>query len=558
MPNLLTRLLESPDNLVEGIAKISELLGVKISRSSLKRDVLEHPDHPTLFCISDILTRYGIENAAIQIAPDKLSEVPTPFITILTGKKKTDNYFTVVKEVKDQQVLFFDDQRSKWNKMPLEEFGKAWNRIVLMCETTDNAGEADYENVIKQEGKKKSRLIAAISCLPVLLFAAIAYSGFKETTYPVIPFSFALLTVFGMFVCAMLLLYEFGQYSPFLQQLCTSRENTDCSAVLKSKGSNIGGVSWTLIGSSYFSGLALFLLFSGTEQPSNFFLLACTSLLAVLYLPYSLFYQWRVVKQWCPLCLLIQLTLLIQFLVAISAGWFNATLLHEISVACVIRLAASFLISYVLIASLFFTFKESKRNKSENADLKKIAYNSELFWAILKDQKQLTEVPTGLGITFGNPHAKYTVIKLCNPYCGPCSKAHKPFEDLINSSSILKGQIIFSVSKMETEPRIETVRHFLNAAANRSEKEVKKMLDEWYGLEVKDYDFLVNKYPATGSLERHDTMVRAMREWSEGQRINFTPTFFVSSRSVENGDVHFYQLPKIYKVTDLAYFLTND
>ena len=51
--------------------------------------------------------------------------------------------------------------------------------------------------------------------------------------------------------------------------------------------------------------------------------LSLLSLAALPYVGYSLFYQWRVVKQWCRLCLATQAVLLAQAGLVLYEGWWR-------------------------------------------------------------------------------------------------------------------------------------------------------------------------------------------------------------------------------------------
>jgi protein-disulfide isomerase len=71
-------------------------------------------------------------------------------------------------------------------------------------------------------------------------------------------------------------------------------------------------------------------------------------------------------------------------------------------------------------------------------------------------------------------------------------------------------------------------------------------LDDWYFADKSEYEVFAAKYPMNKELKRQNEKLDAMRIWCDKTGINFTPTFFV------NG----YQLPEIYSVSDLKYFLS--
>ena len=61
----------------------------------------------------------------------------------------------------------------------------------------------------------------------------------------------------------------------------------------------------------------------------------------------------------------------------------------------------------------------------------RVKFNTEIFDTLLKKQKQITLPTEGIGIDLGNPEATNTLIKVCNPYCGPCANAHSKIKKLL-------------------------------------------------------------------------------------------------------------------------------
>ncbi|WP_157097837.1 hypothetical protein [Niabella ginsenosidivorans] len=81
-----------------------------------------------------------------------------------------------------------------------------------------------------------------------------------------------------------------------------------------------------------------------------------------------------------------------------------------------------------------------------------------------------------------------------------------------------------------------------------------KALDDRYNAPVKEYDTFAAKYPMNGALKQQNRKIKQMKEWCDTTKIAFTPTFFVCL-DTSDPDARFYQLPEIYTVADLNYFL---
>lgn len=189
--------------------------------------------------------------------------------------------------------------------------------------------------------------------------------------------------------------------------------------------------------------------------------------------------------------------------------------------------------------------KENKNLETGNFASGRFKNDPEVFKALLEKQKKIAINPDGLGIRLGNPAAENTIIKVCNPYCGPCAKAHPVIDELLAKNNNLKVQIIFTAEGDEKDLKTKPVRHLMALNEKKSRQLIQEALDDWYMAEEKDYDSFANKYILNGELEKQDEKLKAMKKWCDEVKIEFTPTIFV------NG----YQLPKQYKIEELKYFL---
>ena len=139
------------------------------------------------------------------------------------------------------------------------------------------------------------------------------------------------------------------------------------------------------------------------------------------------------------------------------------------------------------------------------------------------------------------------MIKVCNPYCGPCAGAHPVINELIENNSEIRLQIIFTPSPDADDYRNKPIKNLLAVRQNGSDIEIKKALDEWYLAEDKDYERFNKLYPYSQEiLDSQIPKIEKMHEWCEKVNIEFTPTFFLNN----------HQLPELYSVADLRYFLS--
>jgi protein-disulfide isomerase len=187
----------------------------------------------------------------------------------------------------------------------------------------------------------------------------------------------------------------------------------------------------------------------------------------------------------------------------------------------------------------------AQQGKRDFRQLQRIKYNSEIFETLLQKQKQITANSVGLGITLGNPQAKIQIIKVCNPYCGPCAKAHKTIDELLENTDV-KVQVIFTVTNEEKDYRALPAKHLMAIAARKDDVYTQKALDGWYGAKEKNYDVFAECYPVSQEeLAQQVGNIEAMKVWCEDVGIEFTPSIFI------NGHL----LPDAYMIEDLKYFL---
>ncbi|MDR2906587.1 MAG: thioredoxin domain-containing protein, partial [Bacteroidales bacterium] len=432
---------------------------------------------------------------------------------------------------------------------------KSWSGVLLLIEKNEHSGEKDYRlNLRKEWGA--TLFSWGLLLFPFLLgILAVTYNALLELPmYNTWGFSLSIvLKSVGVVVAVLLLWHEVDKSNPLLQRICSGGKKVNCDAVLSSKASQVfSWLSWSEVGFFYFAGGFLALLFSGSQALPVLTILVCMNILALPYTIFSIFYQWRVSKQWCMLCLSVQVLLVAEFLVSLLSGRLETLQFIPDFFALLIP---SFLIplvpAFVLPVAVWYIVKPhllaAQQGKRDFRQLQRIKYNSEIFETLLQKQKQITVDTTGLGITLGNPQAKMHIIKVCNPYCGPCAQAHKLLDELMETNQV-RVQVIFTATNEEKDFRAVPAKHLLAIAERGDEHLTQKALTDWYEAKEKNYEEFAAKYPVSQEdLDRQRSKIEAMNTWCDETKIEYTPTIFV------NG----HQLPFAYWVDDLKYFLED-
>ncbi|NWJ49397.1 MAG: thioredoxin domain-containing protein [Bacteroidetes bacterium] len=544
--NVIRRLIDPLLNCDEALIELCKQLGVNISNSSIEKSLEEHPDYPSLLSLSDVLKSYGVDNVSIKTADDNLRNIPSPFIAQIKSVSTKQDLFSVIYKFDTFSMRWFNPETHKRESISPENFSRIFTGIVLFAEPSEDAGEKNYLSNQRKEKINYFIKLAAILAIPAvtLIFCLITFLNFGMASFNIAIYT--LLTLFGCITGSLLLFYEIDQYNPVLQQICHAGKKTNCGAILNSKASKILGISWSSIGFSYFFGILFALLTTGLHNSSTIFLVSWINVLALPYIIFSVYYQWQVAKEWCVLCLTVLIILILQFVTAYFGGFHRLMSVTDVTIMELISIVFCFLIPFLATNLLVPAFEKVKESRNTKISLQRIKHNPQIFEALLIKQKRIKESTEGLGITLGSPQATIKLIKVCNPYCDPCAKAHFVLEELLHNNSGVQLQIIFTATGNETDVKTPPVKHILAVAEEGDNRTFKKALDDWYSAENKDYNKYAKKYPTNGELQNQTEKVKAMYAWCNKLEINYTPTFFI------NG----YQLPEIYDIADLKYFLS--
>jgi len=521
-----------------------KLLNVKVNSATVDETLQNHPEWPGLLCISDSLNKWNIPNGAGKIEPNQIDQLPAPFVAYTHDR---EHPLSIITHVTDTNIEVYSKNYSKAIIKNKEEFIKSWTGIYLIAEPDEQSEEKEYEKN-KRKAIINSLIPASLFALLIVLslfsiYNQISNNQIANTTSIYLQY---LILLTGAVVTSLLLWYEIDKTNPLLQKVCTGIAKGNCNAILTGKQAKIfSWLSWSEAGFFYFAGGLLVLLFAGPDVTNAISLLGWLNILALPYTVFSVYYQWRVAKQWCVLCLAVQALLVLGGINVIANNYLTSFSALPISfLAKSVLLYLLPVLFWNVVKPYILHLQEAKNTKREYLRIK---FNTEIFSTLLKKQKHLSVATEGLGINLGNPNATNTLIKVCNPYCGPCAKAHPKIDKLLEEIPNLKVKIIFTTPNDDEDIAIKPTRHLM-AIAEQSNKQnnIKQSLDDWYLSETKDYyELFAVKYPMNGELLKQGKKIEAMDKWCKAIGIKHTPTVFI------NG----YQLPDAYDIEDLQYFL---
>jgi len=279
---------------------------IRINEEELEFQLNSHPTYPSLHSVTGVLDHFSIKNFALEVPKsiEIIEKIPNNFLAYMQGEGY--NGFALVKKQRQACTLIFDEKQSK--EFSFDRFLDAWSGVVVIL---DEENQGTIHATKKSILSPRNVLIAAGTLLSIAFF-------YQSTIFPAIHF---LLTLVGISICILILFHEFGINSRLLSKICHEGSKTiNCDAVLKSKGSNLFGYfKLSDIGITYF--ISLFLLWMIIKiSNASYYPIYIISLLAIPFTFFSIYYQFRIVKGWCLLCLSVVSILWLQAISLLLSG----------------------------------------------------------------------------------------------------------------------------------------------------------------------------------------------------------------------------------------------
>lgn len=510
-------------------------LDIPVTSQAIENEIAKHPEHESLLAISELLNHWRIPNGAYNVSFEELAQVPVPFIAYFT-----DNEFAVVTRLTETEATVSND-RWKNHTMKIEKFKKKYNGSVLIAEKDAESGEMDYNRKHRQELVNSLRMpfFYALSGMLALLFL-LAHTSYISA----FGWQTGLLTLFktaGVATAVLLLIQSIDANNPLISKLCSGGNKTDCNAILSSKAAKITDeLSWSEAGFFYFAGTWLVLLFN-SNHVAIIQSLAILNIVSLPYTFYSIYFQWRVAKQWCVFCCTVQALLWLEFfafLPSLMHGVQAPDFREWISLATGMALPV---LGWMLLKPYLMQGKKLEMLKYQLRDFK---YNTNLFKTLLKDEKEYILPAEEDSIVIGNREAEHVITMVSNPYCQPCSRAHKTLDEWLAGRDDIKMQVVFSTPPDEMDDRTQVAKHLMSIQKFQDDVSLHHAMNDWYEQKQKDYDAWTKSYPVKEKADCSQAL-EVQREWCKTTEITGTPTIFINGR----------KLPNNYQLEDIRYFL---
>lgn len=506
---------------------------IQLDREEVKIQLLSHPYYPSINSITDLFNHFNIDNLALKVDNnlEAYSQIPDTFLAQINEDKGSQ--LVVVSKKTDGVELIYDEHKSK--NISVDEFFELWTGILVVIEKQE---KKDSDNLNKAGKIKKLVYFSTFVVLSSFFILA------KPSLFQIIYFA---LSCVGVYISYLIVIHELGLHSKILDKFCSGEnKSTSCNAVLSSKGATIFGLfKLSDVGFVYFTALALVSLIISSINLQSTSVIFLISTLAIPFTFYSLYYQWKVVKNWCPLCLSIASILWLQFgaLFLNDAFWKNMYIIDFSYVFFIASLLTTTSL-WILIQPLLKKEQQFEKLEIEHVKFKR---NFKLFNAALDLNPILdTAIPAANELIFGNknPDVLLNIIVITNPMCGYCKESHRVIEKILkNENTNIQIIIRFNVSPDDEEARgTKIAAKILELYHATNEKNCLYALSDIYG--EMDADTWLKKWGETIP-KKYLATLKYEKEWCNDNKINFTPALLLNGQ----------QYPKEYGKMDLLYFI---
>lgn len=532
----------SEKNAFVALEQLLKLTKVKVTSTTLKNKLLQHPDFPTLVSLSDVLTDMKVDNMATRINPYQLSEIPLPAIAHF---EDGSGYGTIHK-IADNQVEWLHDKMGI-RRENIADFSQKWQGITLLAQPNENSGEEDFTKKRRFEIIESSRNPFIISGL-VLILGYLIWHNFISLPIenPNSFYAFMVAKLAGVIVSSFLIWYSIDANNSFLRSVCELNSKTNCGNILNSEAAKIfNWLTWSEIGLFYFMGGFFALVFSN-NLTETLLILKWLNVLALPYTVWSIYYQGFVAKEWCVLCLTVQLLLWVEFFTLSRISFsLNSEMIDNF-----INLSLCFLSVTIVWAFIKKPLQNSERFDETYNTLQKIKFDPDYVKGILSKERMLPPIFDGMKVLkMGNPDAENTITLVLSPSCASCGRTFYEANKLIFNNSLFKVVIFYATSNENTDFGRRVVRRILNLSEQRMEEATIK----WFSNVKQDIDKWEMAIEITNKLDENDEQIAYHSRWLELAGIETAPAIFLNNAELPSV-FGVQSIEKLYQIAQNAGF----
>lgn len=506
-------------------------LDIPVSEKYCIRQIVSHPDYPSLLSIVDTLNGLGIEHKIFRIPSNHLSEVSFPYLIQLEEAGKTNDLIPIYNQ-KDLNNSALKDHKNS-------------SVIIIQCEPTDKI--VNEKNNLAFSEEKQSRNIVKTGLLTAVGLLLLLFSKISSLNHALFIASSLLGGVAGYFLYAKTI----GIKYKTIEEFCMAGKRSNCDQVLHSEAATIfGKFKLSDATFSYFL-TQLFLLTLFVTQPiksSNYILLFYgLGIVTIPIVGFSILYQSVKLKTWCFLCMAVNAILISQLVLLYNFDLSPVSIFQQ----GLVYPAAVFSLMFIPFSSGLILLRQLivKKNEAEYEELalNRIKHNPIVFITLLNRSRRFDITPFSQEMVIGEKSAPVKVTMAVSLHCNPCKRA---VNEIVQITSLYPNLIQLVLRFKRSGATDETVLspadylisywdQFIQGSSNESERTF-KLIRDWYA--EHDFESFKSIYPMDSSLTGSSELLNEHDDWIEASEINRTPTIIIDN----------HELPENYKLDDLV------
>ena len=528
------------ENLTKAVANLMYQLDVPVTQNTLADTLRAHPRFPSLAAAADALRSWGIEVDGFRISSGLLDRIPLPCLSVLS-----DGHFVVLETITKDDVTYIDPAEG-WISLPIEDFDSRWEGMILAVEPREQAGEADYATQRLEERRAAWRRHLLRWGGGALTLLGAGLTGWMLQDSPAVLGLLAAKTV-GLLLCVFLVLHHFSSVNTFWQKLCPTRPRASCAGVLQSKAAYLfDWIPMADLGALYFAGGLVAVLVAslhGESLASTVWILGLLTVLALPYTLFSVYYQARVAKQWCWLCLAVQALLWVEF-------FLQRPRLLDGAPSLGVPPFATILFGFGLPAILWMALRPALLRAGQ-VDGWRYRYLRLLRTPGVVEQLLQDEAPIPMPnfqgeLRLGAPEAPYAITMVTHPRCRLCAMAHREAMRLVEQYPEQVSVVIrFFCPEAEGLAK-DLVRHVLALNIRGQHDQARVLLERWFAI-LPQENFWQEDHALPdieAELKQADEVLAKAAAWAQSLHLRGTPAIYLNSRplppSIGLADLHSY------------------
>lgn len=517
------------DNGNETVRILLKSLGLEYGWNNKIRH-MGYPTFPSFNSIAYILSFYGIESSLLKTNKKELTQLPMPAVINYNG------LFFPVLEVSNNDIYILNECGGV-DKKPVSMLNQLWTGTALIFDTTNaKNNKASFKSKLKYWFNRAMPLTLCISILSAYLYFLLEKQRYLSWEWC----GFYSVSIIGLGICILFQIQEFDRGNSFVNRICHPRsdihDKTSCASILDSTDSRFVDLfSWADFGLLYFVYLTILPAILTTEVYIN--IAAIFSILASVYIPYSLIYQWKFAREWCPLCLLTQSVLLVNFVLAIFVLFSANFTMQLLEISELLKSAVIGVVVVACVSTAKQVFSAYKKKETDSVNYSRMKHTTEIMEILMPWQNRIN-MDNLFKITSGKT-AEHNVTMIINPVCSPCMKKLRSFFLIYKNKKHTQLEIIFLTDKQGS--RSFQIASYITFCFYLNHEKGLKFL-EYY---AKHFPVSKNSVPKDFHSSITDEVVIKQYLWCCKNNITSTPKVLIDGR----------ELPMIYDINDIDYMI---